>query len=108
MLNVIKKKVASFNDKDKDCILCFNEIALKCNLFYNRTADEVVGFHEVLGTKSFRPVNSALIIMTRGVYQNWKQPIGYFLINNVCSSEDLKNVIFTAISHLQDTGLNVV
>ena len=46
--------------------------------------------------------------MARGILDNWKQPVAYFLVNEACGSDKLKDIIDDALIQLEGIGLNVV
>ncbi|KAG8225335.1 hypothetical protein J437_LFUL005349 [Ladona fulva] len=84
---------------DKVCALCADEMSIKTNLFYNISADEVVGFCDDGVKKTFKLARNVLVLM---------QPVAYFFVGSSCSAEILKRVITTAILQLRGCGLNVV
>jgi hypothetical protein len=45
--------------------------------------------------------------MAHGIIDNWKQPLAYYLVNESCSSEMVKEKLTDAIDKLEDIGLNV-
>ena len=45
--------------------------------------------------------------MAREITENWKQPLGYLLVNESCSSERIKPTLFCIINDLTDIGLKV-
>ena len=53
IFNILKSKVYNLNDVDKLCIMCIDKPALKANLFYNISFDEVIGFEDHGHGKSF-------------------------------------------------------
>ena len=75
-IEVISSKVATVNDKGKLCVISFNEISLKCNLAYQSNGD---------GNKTNCLATSVIVFMARGVVENWKQPLAYFLVNEGCT-----------------------
>ncbi|KAG8233298.1 hypothetical protein J437_LFUL013465 [Ladona fulva] len=66
---------------DKVCALCADEMSIKTNLFYNISADEVVGFCDDGVEKTFKVAKSVLVLMVRGISSSWKQPLAYFLLD---------------------------
>lgn len=51
--------------------------------------------------------NCALIFMIRGMLKNWKQPVAYFIIEEI-GAEELKNMIFNITSKLISSKLRVI
>ncbi|KAL4089028.1 hypothetical protein QTP88_024106 [Uroleucon formosanum] len=68
LFNFVSFKISSFKPEALDCILCADEMALKTNLFYN-----------------YEPAKYALVLMLRGINENWKQPIAYFHVSSSCT-----------------------
>lgn len=46
LFNMLQMKMNGFQDQNKYCILCLDEISIKANLFYNRTTDSTIGLAE--------------------------------------------------------------
>jgi len=82
-------------------------MALKTNLFYNVSKDKIIGFHESNYSKKYEPAKYALVLMLRGMNENWKQPIAYFLVSSSCTGADLKDIIISTICRLQNIKLNI-
>ncbi|XP_074040070.1 uncharacterized protein [Leptinotarsa decemlineata] len=101
----LEKKITTMLDQDKHCFLCVDEMALKSNLFYNTGSDEIVGLQDYgNGSKEFITANHATVIMIRGLYFNWKQPLAYFLVNETLRADDLKLIIEECIPKLTNIG----
>ena len=97
------------SDISKLCTLCMDEISLKRNLLYDISTDEVIGFVDLgAGQKRKLIATSALVVMARGIADNWKQPLGYFLVHESCKSSDIKKILFDAIEKIFSIGLKVV
>lgn len=78
IFGLIKLRARLLNEKEKDCILCLDEISIKSHLFYDISKDKIVGFQEPYRSDSMDVANSALVVMARGIASKWKQPIAYF------------------------------
>ncbi|XP_011873779.1 PREDICTED: uncharacterized protein LOC105565304 [Vollenhovia emeryi] len=50
VLNLLAVKFTTMQESEKICVICFDEISLKCHLYYNTKADEVIGFHDNVHT----------------------------------------------------------
>lgn len=72
IFRLLELRVSLMQDKAKDCILCIDEISLKCNLYYNISKDKITGFQEGFMIKSADIAGNALIIMARGIVNSWK------------------------------------
>jgi hypothetical protein len=86
-----------------------DEIYLKFHLFYDCSKDKVIGLED-LGdeTTSDKLATSAIVLMACGIIENWKQPLAYYLVNESCSSDIVKEKLTDAITKLENIGLNVL
>lgn len=108
IFKVIECRTKLINIKQKDCLLCLDEISLKSNLFYDISRDTIVGFQTRDNKNVPKVAGSALTIMARGIAGSWKQPIAYFFYGTSASADDLKNILFECTRKLRDTGLNLL
>ncbi|CAI6353718.1 unnamed protein product [Macrosiphum euphorbiae] len=107
LFNFVSFKISSFKPEALDCVLCADEMALKTNLFYNVSKDKIIGFHESNSRRKYEPAKYALVLMLRGINENWKQPIAYFHVSSSCTGTDLKDIIMSTICRLQNIKLNI-
>ncbi|KAJ8915290.1 hypothetical protein NQ315_014798, partial [Exocentrus adspersus] len=71
------------NEKQKCCIIIFDEMSLSCQIQYNKKEDYVEG----VGKNGSSPeiVDHTNVFMVQGIYSRWKQPeIGLNVIATVC------------------------
>ena len=105
----LERKVQVMEESCKLCTLTMDEISLKANLQYDTAKDEVVGIEDFgNGDRTDNIATSALVFMARGIKDNWKQPIGYLLVNESCPSEKLQAKLYEMIDTLTAVGLHVV
>ena len=108
VLKAIQQKVAHMNDMEKLCTLCIDEISLKSHLYYSIPADKIIGLEDFGGGyRSNKTATSGLTILIRSISGNWKQPIGYALVNGSCSTDILDGLVREAIDKLDAIGLKV-
>lgn len=108
LFSILKIKVNNMSELDKYCIICVDEISIKCNLYYNYGKDEVIGFEDSGIVKTCNPANYATVIMARGIEQSWKQPLGYIFSTTGMTALNLKVMIHNFIKKLVEIGLTVV
>ncbi len=106
VFELLRDKVAVMTEKNKLCVITFDEMSLRAGLSYNITEDAVEGFEDFgsLG-KTSKPANHALVFMVRGLIGKWKQPIGFFLSRAATSAENLKKLLNECIQSVKNTGL---
>ena len=108
-LKIIEKKVMQMNPREKACTLCMDEISLKTNLFYNVASDKIIGLEDFGGGyRTNKVATSAFVLLIRSISGNWKQPLGYYLVNGGCPSDNMEDIVKEAIDKLECIGLNVV
>ena len=108
-LHVIESKVKTMSQNSRLCTISLDEMSLKTNLAYDSSRDEMIGLEDFGdGHKNNTMATSALVFMARGIMENWKQPLAYFLVNGSCSSEKVKEKLLDIINKVQSIGLKVV
>jgi hypothetical protein len=107
--DVISTKVETLSSTGKMCVISMDEISLKSHLFYDSSKDKVIGLEDFGdGITTDKLATSAIVLMARGIIDNWKQPLAYYLVNESCSSEMVKEKLTDAIDKLEGIGLNVL
>lgn len=102
----LKCKFAESSEEERACILSFDEMALKKNIFYSKDLDMIEGFEDLgkLGRNS-KMATCALVFLIRGLHCNWKIAIGYFLTSSGIKASPLTTLIKEAINNLFDINL---
>jgi hypothetical protein len=77
------------------------------HIFYNIGADEIIGFQQLGASKDYLSANNVLVIMARGKFENWKQPLAYVFLNTSCNVGQLKILLFGVIDNLRSLGFRV-
>lgn len=105
---MMKAKIDCFEEKDKCCFLCIDEMSLKGNLFYNRASDNVVGLAQnTKGEQFFKPALTACVVMVRGICYKWKQPLAYYFSHTTCSAPSLVEILTETVEKLKAIKLKV-
>lgn len=108
IFRVIEYRIGLMKEKERDCILCLDEISLKSHLYYDISRDKIVGFQTSLNGTSTDIASSALTVMVRGLASNWKIPLAYFFYKTSATSDDLKDILFKTVRRCKSIGLNVM
>lgn len=103
----LEQKVCSFAEIDKNCLICLDEMSIKSHLFYDIGKDEIIGFVDYGNDKILKPSLHALVVIVKGIYNNWKQPLAYFFVHETCPPDILQNIVERIITKLFDIGLKV-
>lgn len=92
---------------DRICVLCMDEMSLKTNLFYNSSADIVIGLEDNGRTRTNKPASSVTVLMVKGIKSAWKQPIAYCFSATTNKATDMKMLLGMAVEQLTKIGLSV-
>ncbi len=107
-IDAIANKVKTMNDNEKLRVISFDEISLKTNLSYQSNTDELIGLEDYGdGTKTNCLATSAIVFIARGLVENWKQPLAFYLVNESCSSFKVKEKLIEMIDIVESIGLRV-
>ena len=76
---LLKLKAEAMEENERECVLCFDEMAIKQSLEYSKGKDKIEGFED-LGHfgRTDNPATEVLVFCLRGLYSTWKIPISYY------------------------------
>lgn len=108
IMKVLGQNVKILTNRQKYCVLLFDEVSLECNLQYNDSVGSITGFEDngVSTTQNF--ADHSLVFMIKGVVKKYKQPVSYTFCKSTTSSHDLANQIRNIIRAIQSTGLKII
>ena len=95
----------------RDVILTFDAMSIQPSLRYDRRNDEIVGFedlgefHSLKGMKEV--ANLLFVLMIRSIGNSWRQPIGYCLLKNGTSAENIMHVLLQVLYKLNTIDIRV-
>lgn len=107
LMNVLKTKAQYMSEMDRNCTLVVDAMSLKANLFYNIKEDRIYGFHEVDGVQSPEPAKYALVAMIHGLFENYKQPVGFAFLAELENYSSVTDWIDKLILELFSIGFHV-
>lgn len=107
LMTTLKVKVNNMANSEKVCSVVVGAISLKTNLFYNINLDKIIGLQEVSGLQTPVLAKKALVVIIRGIFGNWQQPIGFALLGESKNSYDISNWIEQLLEKLIDVGLDI-
>ena len=108
ILHAVECKARYMQENDKDCILLFDEMAIKEGLQYNQDGDFIEGFEDLGGfVQGKSSADHAAVFMIRGLQSKWKQPIAYFLVSGQIKPSTLQVLTHACITKIEKTGLRV-
>jgi len=92
------------------CALMMDEMAIRQHLQYDSSTATYYGRVDLgngMNNDSLDVAKECLVFMVVSVDENWKLPIGYFLVNNLNSSQK-SELIKHALTLLQSTGVTII
>lgn len=104
------KKKSTLSQQPLICNLVFDEMAIRRQkLFHNQQKLGAVNFGAgpQEGDGDDHVASQALVFMLVSVTENWKLPVGYFLISGI-TAETKANLITTCLHKCYDAGVTVV
>lgn len=107
ILEAMQKKMANQPESMKLVSLAIDEMAIKEGISYDKRDDIIEGFSWG-ATQNNELANHALVFMARGITNNWKQAVGYFLSSGPMKGNEMKVLLLQCIEKLAAIGLTVV
>ncbi|KAG4076027.1 hypothetical protein HA402_014026 [Bradysia odoriphaga] len=107
LMNFIKQVVSEMGPLQRVCTIGWDELSLTSSLQFDHIKDYIDGFEDLGSKRTNNFATHALVFMVRGVQSPYKQPISYFLTENL-SSLELSELVRLVISAVIDTGLKVI
>jgi hypothetical protein len=96
-------------EEDKFCILLFDEMSVKPNLFFDSHHDRIDGFEDLgKGGKTDQVAKYALVFMVRGLFSNWKQPVAYYFSHSSTSALIISSMLKEIVPLIISSGLKVM
>lgn len=108
LIKILKKNLKNLSDRQKYCIIVFDEVSLETSLQYNDSTGSITGFEDNGMSRTQNFADHALVFLIRGVVKKFKQPISYTFCKSTTSSYDLASQIKNVIRAVHSTGLKIV
>lgn len=92
----------------RNCSLLIDEMSIKSPLKYSPHDDKIIGLSDFAGETITSKIGThATVLMARGIFHNWKQPLAYWIVNGSFKAEQLKETLEACIPDLISSGLIV-
>lgn len=109
ILDMLEIKSHTLTPQKKVVSVVIDEMSLKREITYNSQNDMLYGFEDYgseFPVKSLEPepCDQALVVMIRGLTENFKQVIGFFLSKGPIPAEVLKRIVITTINKVKNHG----
>lgn len=111
ILDGMKLKLVDLNNPlYKYCTIAIDEMQLQENVAYNIKKDRICGFSDF--EEENRLENSfashATVVLAQGLFEKWKQPIGYYLVKAACKGQNAQTIVQEAVGKLFGVGFIVI
>lgn len=103
LLEFIKSSVDNMKEAEKYVTIAWDEMSLQTHLDFNSVKDYIDGFVDYGDRREMKFGTHALVFMVRGITKEFKQPVAYFITENINSTE-LSELIRLVIEAILDTG----
>ncbi|CAG4931767.1 unnamed protein product [Colias eurytheme] len=107
VINFLSAKLKSLPKPAKYCTLSIYEMDLKRHLHYDSKRDEIIGLRNINGQVNEEVASHACILMLRGIFVNWNQPIAYSFVTSANNYKDFESWLEQVISKLFNIGIDI-
>ena len=99
VIDILGDKIKLLGHGSELCSLVIDEMTIQPNLSYNKETDSLEGYEDFgsLG-KTVKVADHVLVFLLRGLKDNWKQPIGYFLSDGPMTADIMKPLVLECIA----------
>ncbi|XP_071554020.1 uncharacterized protein [Temnothorax nylanderi] len=104
----LKRQVGLMKERDKVCLLMWDEMLLQLHVDYDTKKKHIVGFEDFGMKRRARFADHALIFMVRGVQSGWKFPLAYYFCDGATKADQLAEWIKDVAKIVLDSGLHLV
>lgn len=104
----LKEQVRLMKQKDKVCLLMWDEMLLQPHLDYDTKKKHIIGFEDFGDKRTARFADHVLVFMVRGIQSGWKFPLAYYFCDGITKTNQLVEWIKTIAKIIIDSGLHLV
>lgn len=108
ILDYLKKKLSHLSDKQRVCVLLWDEMLIQPQVSLDKKNDTIHGKENWGSHRSTDTADHAIVFMIRGLYDGWKLPISYAFCKSATSADQLVICIKEHVRALRSVGLHVV
>ncbi|XP_063390799.1 uncharacterized protein LOC134676371 [Cydia fagiglandana] len=107
LIEYLKVKVSKMSEKEKLCALCFDVMRVSKNLWYEVNNDFLCGMQEIDQVLGPAPAEYAAVLMIRGLYSKWTQPVSFSFMTEKRQYPELKEWMHKIMGIMFDIGLDI-
>lgn len=107
LINVLTLKINEMTPHGKICCISVDCIPVKQGLFYDITNDRIVGFNEINGIQKLKFAKYAVVMMARGIIDEWQQPIAHCFLADFKNYTEVTDWVEVILTVLIEIGFDV-
>lgn len=96
------------SEKEKVCILIWDEVSIQPQVTYDTRRDIICGFEDWGNNRTNKIADHALVFMLRGLHTDWKMPVSYNFCSKTTNAPQLIRCIKEHIYKIREAGLHIV
>lgn len=108
ILRHLENIAPKMSDKDKVCILMWDEVSIQPKISYDIRKDIICGFEDWGNYRTNKVADHALVFMLRGLNSGWKMPISYSFCSKQTNTAQLMRCIKEHVRKINNTGFNII
>lgn len=95
-------------DKEKYCILMWDEVELMWQIQYDKSKDSITGFEDWKFRRQARFADHAIVFMLRGINSGWKITIFHGFCDGATSQADITRCLEILVPKVEHAGFHIV
>lgn len=99
---------SKMSDKEKVCILMWDEVSIQSKVSYDSHKDVICGLEDWGNNRTGKVADHALVFMLRGLNSGWKMPLSYNFCNKQTNTAQLVRCIKEHIKKVTYIGFHIV
>lgn len=108
VLNKLREVGEKMDERDKYCLLMWDEIKLATHIQYDITSDTLVGFEDWGYRRTQHFADHAIVSMIRSIRGGWTLPVYYGFCKSLTKTPDLKRCIKNITGVIEKAGFFIV
>lgn len=96
------------SDKDKVCILMWDEVSIQPNITYDTRRNIICGLEDWGNNRTSKVADHVLVFMLRGLHTGWKMPISFNFCAKATNTAQLMRCIKEHIFKINKAGFVIV
>lgn len=108
ILRHLENTASKMSQKEKVCILMWDEVSIQTKLTYDIRKDIICGFEDWGSNRTSKISDHALVFFLRGLNSGWKMPVSYNFCYKQTNTAQLMRCIKNHIKEICKTGFCIV